>query len=619
MNISLQDDPSSEKRGFWEDLAWRRLRAWKAVKLVLEVVLGTWAVYNAVRYFLSYPKYSSLEGRAVALVLGSISAVCFALFLCEVAVAAIQPRPATAQSPSPISLLLRATILYIGCFFLSTSSVINLALTIAWRGAGELELATDSRCNLDIDTIWSVSSSKPQCPDFNWTAWLSLAIFRVAFTLILSLSLLIASSQCEVSHHPCYYTSYRPRHRHRRTDSKGASSTLIGGSTLRKFVTPPTRRSSSTMSQSTVYPSLRHPSRSSVSSRKTSHQSAAVDHYSTRTSHTFSNPEPPQSPTIPQTSVRDSCDEERQQCTPTPQDPLARLDPALLQQRLADAIYLSPSQFSDSSTNEEELNDFVVRFRSLVNQVARETEEAMAYARPDTYVREVDSDSESEESDLGSPTSLEFQNYELPFGFPRMPPRTLGYDEFGRPYPPDDHVRILNRYVRRMPTIESMGSREVASIWSYRDHARVGSPSVGSPSVQSLSRPSTRGRTDMTSSEPPSRANSLRLNIAAALATGHGISRPHTSGGSSTHSHHSGDFSHDRTRGELISPTRSGSSRPSTSRSTFSYHTINTSTSNAAAIGHGSGHGSPSSSNSTPSSDGFLSLSDDARASTGIV
>ena len=51
-----------------------------------------------------------------------------------------------------------------------------------------MELATDSRCNLDIDTIWSVSSSKPQCPDFNWTAWLSLAIFRVAFTLILSVS-----------------------------------------------------------------------------------------------------------------------------------------------------------------------------------------------------------------------------------------------------------------------------------------------------------------------------------------------------------------------------------------------------------------------------------------------
>lgn len=39
----------------------------------------------------------------------------------------------------------------------------------------------------------------------------------------------------------------------------------------------------------------------------------------------------------------------------------------------------------------------------------------------------------------------------------------VGYNEFGLPYPADEQVAMLNGYVRRMPTIESMGSREMGS------------------------------------------------------------------------------------------------------------------------------------------------------------
>ncbi|KAI3604149.1 hypothetical protein WG66_010122 [Moniliophthora roreri] len=587
MNLSLRDDATSaqEKQRFWEESGWRRLRAWKAVKFLLEIVLGAWAIYNTVRYFIAYSIYSSREGQAVALALGSVSAVCFASIMCEAALAASQPELIAAQLPSQTSLLLRTIILSLGSFFLLASSVVNLALTIVWRHSALRELDIDSRCRLDVDVVWSISSSTSMCSGANWTAWLSLAVFRIAFTFVLSLSLLITASQCQPIRRSSYYTSYRPHYRRR--GSGRASSTLVDGATLRSVITPPECRSSSTLtSQSTVIPPLRRSSHSTVGSKKASqyNSNTNIDRHSmpTRTSSTVDRSLSVASHQTANQDNQDMCEDDRQPFTP--QDPLARLDPALIQRGLADAIYLSPSSFNASSTRgDHDLNQFIDQFRVLVNQIARETEEAVEYAHPDTYVREVDSDSDTDESDLGSPRSLEFHNPDFPFGFPQIPPRTLGYDEFGQPYPPDEPVRILNGYIRRMPTIESLGSREVvSSIWSHMDSDRA-----GGLSIHSLSRPSTRGMTEFAGSEPTSQANSLRLNIAAALASSNGVSRPLTSESSAGHSHHSGD-------------------RPSTSRSTFSYHS-----GNAGAV---TGSGNLSSPNSTPSSDGFLSLSEEARS-----
>src|SRR5260370_30096462 len=48
------------------------------------------------------------------------------------------------------------------------------------------------------------------------------------------------------------------------------------------------------------------------------------------------------------------------------------------------------------------------------------------------------------------------------FNLPPVP-MALGYNEFGVPYPPEENIRILGGFIRRMPTIESMGSDEMAS------------------------------------------------------------------------------------------------------------------------------------------------------------
>lgn len=177
---------------------------------------------------------------------------------------------------------------------------------------------------------------------------------------------------------------------------------------------------------------------------------------------------------------------------------------------------------------EEEEVEFADRFRSLVLQITQETEDAIAIARSDG------TSSSSETAEEHTPTQVSpnaatnkydedydnfiynsrrsnNNNHENIFNLPSLPP-TLGYNEFGLPYPPVSSVRVLNGFVRRMPTIESQGSWEVTSSLGPSNHGH-GHSGTGSDHA-SISRRTTTSLTITTtdfseSSNPASRANSL--------------------------------------------------------------------------------------------------------------
>jgi hypothetical protein len=90
------------------------------------------------------------------------------------------------------------------------------------------------------------------------------------------------------------------------------------------------------------------------------------------------------------------------------------------------------------------------------------------------------------------------------------PPSIPGYNEFGLPYPPEESVPMLNGYVRRMPTIESMGSREIAST-NRGSSVYSGSVADRFPGTNN-SRPPTRISLSPPGSDPPSRTNSLSMH-----------------------------------------------------------------------------------------------------------
>ena len=139
--------------------------------------------------------------------------------------------------------------------------------------------------------------------------------------------------------------------------------------------------------------------------------------------------------------------------------------------------------------SDADLHGFVDRFRFLVDQITRETEEGIALAqndRPGHYVSPMAHDIEDLRPSHRSP-------------FPSD-------DD-------DDYVPVLGRTVHRMPTIESLGSREVMSLATSSLHR-------ASPGPHHMSRPSTRSNTfsleeaGIRTPSVRSRANSLDAALA---------------------------------------------------------------------------------------------------------
>ena len=109
-----------------------------------------------------------------------------------------------------------------------------------------------------------------------------------------------------------------------------------------------------------------------------------------------------------------------------------------------------------------------------------------------------------------------------PYGFnlPPLPP-SVGYNEFGQPYLPEEPLPILNGYIRRMPTIESIGSREIGSIGSTVSINKEPRITGSARSTLTFDRPPTRplSFSEATNSGTSSRPNSfgLRAELLASL------------------------------------------------------------------------------------------------------
>ncbi|KAI0062976.1 hypothetical protein BV25DRAFT_489065 [Artomyces pyxidatus] len=153
--------------------------------------------------------------------------------------------------------------------------------------------------------------------------------------------------------------------------------------------------------------------------------------------------------------------------------------------------HASSSEEAKAVLPDDDLQGFADRFRSLVSQVSRELEEGLQLEPDD---------------DIAAPRTPPIHHVldtHIPYA---------SLDEFGRPMH-DERIAVLGGVVRRMPTIESVGSRELMSI-------RSGLPNgLNSPTTTSSmsSRPPTRATMLSLSdgaSAPPSRSNSLHAAAA---------------------------------------------------------------------------------------------------------
>lgn len=139
----------------------------------------------------------------------------------------------------------------------------------------------------------------------------------------------------------------------------------------------------------------------------------------------------------------------------------------------------------DNTRQESDFNHFMGRFRSLIEQVTRDTDAGVELAHQD------------------QPVYYHYTEDAPPSPASSRPPTEDDEENVGEFFP------YFGRIIQRMPTIESMGSKEVMSL---------ASSARGDRSVHTLSRPPTRSNTLMTDgSQSPSRRNSL--NAAVALSS----------------------------------------------------------------------------------------------------
>ncbi|KAF7308031.1 hypothetical protein MKEN_01165300 [Mycena kentingensis (nom. inval.)] len=424
--LSFDGDPTTmrERKDMQERVVRRRLRRLRRMTAVLEVIVAAWAAYTTVRYFLAYTQInSSPAGQIASIVLGAVSLASFAALGVSVLVPYLQTYILGNHSVSKSSLnVARLVLRYATALLLLSPSFANLILAIVWRKTSSAALSSGVRCQLDIDVVWSIKTPQ-SCNPPSWTSWLVLAVVRLLVTVVVLVVYLVALA---------YYDATRRPSRHGRQSSASSHSTYVG-SPPNSALALPSQSSSSTLtrSNSRLTPA---PERRALRSSRSRGGSGSPPSGAQRLSQGSSSSGRSHDPLL----HYDSSDGEY--------DPYAE----------AGGTSSSPPPMSEA---DRELFSFVERFRSLVSQVSRETSSGIDTSNP----------SSSQAAFLAANSN--------------------GRDEFGRPISMqmrDDRVLILNSYIRRMPTIESIGSREVGSSVVGTAPSVAGSSIIG-PGDQAIS------------------------------------------------------------------------------------------------------------------------------------
>ncbi|KAA1474093.1 hypothetical protein DENSPDRAFT_840636 [Dentipellis sp. KUC8613] len=507
LGLNLDGDPvtSREKKGYWEKITRKRLRRLRTIKGVLELLIGAWALYTTVRYFVAYVIYSAADRQIVALSLGISSLVsftCLLLFSLRSVVPFHLFFNQDFQKLRRIQALGRIVTPYLISFFLIAPAIINLVLVFIWRRTSVADLGLQGRCHWDLDVVWRSVGGQCTTSVPAWGVWLAAAIARLIVTAVVLI----------IFHAACYYydvtrwpTTPPLAHFRRGSTQKEVSSIMQTRTpSSHTLATSVTNSNNPRLSAPSVHSlALHRVSIASQAPRDPSNRQSVIRPHSFLSVRTAVIPDfrdvhsavNQSAPSLGRSSGQTMAGYTTETST-TSEDESTESGGKSRSLRRVRSLYdmqgsssHGHSQHSSAESPDDEakkpigiadedLQGFADRFRTLVGQISREapytdSPEASPVTPPLHHVLET------------------HQSY-------------LTIDEFGRAVPTEEHIQVLGGVVRRMPTIESVGSREHTNSSSSR------------PAASSLasSRPPTRATMLSLStsdlSQPPSRSNSLK-------------------------------------------------------------------------------------------------------------
>ncbi|KZT00280.1 uncharacterized protein LAESUDRAFT_560262 [Laetiporus sulphureus 93-53] len=510
--LQLDGDPATpiERRSRWERRIRRKLRRLRWTKRILLTIIAGWATYNTVRYFLAFATYKYRKRQIITLALGSSTALSLTLLILSLVISVFAPRLGRIYRIDAPHVVLQTVLNYASSTLLLAPAIVNLVLTSLWRHSANSNYTLVGRCHWDIDVVWS-GLGKRCASSPAWQYWVAGAAVRVALTAAFVAAYHLASYQYDVTRQPSR------RRRHSRSQSGASQPFIASASASAGDLRPPVMSSvSSPLSPALMEHVGRQPSMSTSEGHMTAESfSSAAEHRPLRSSkarvasQNFLNSKAREVYQLPSAreekepgsaavssvegdhddatsssegcySLPDEFDRYGQQVRRLPgayshSSPSTALD-------MQDDDHVPPATFPD-----HDLTAFADRFRNLVDVLSRETEEGMAltqHDRPRYYPAYLPS--------LDSTSSAQF-------------PCDLD----------DDYVPVFGRTVHRMPTIESLGSRELMSLAGSSMHR-------ASPGPHHISRPSTRSNnlsmSENGTSTPSTRSRANSLDAALALA-----------------------------------------------------------------------------------------------------
>lgn len=400
-------------------------------------LIVVWAIYNTTRYFLSFPGFFSRQRQIISLCLGASTTLCFAVLASSLLLAVLNP---CAHDPSNVIEYTRGNILpYLASFLLVAPAIVNLILVILWRTSNDPQTTLRGRCRWDIDVVWSgVGLICDRSPSF--ASWLSGAVSRLCITSMV----LVRPSENQISYfvlflvHACcadmsspFQVAYHVVLHKYRTVCQDAEIIDRGPYTRFPKSVYVDRRKSITTAGS--------------GGTRTSRPQSFADRVESISPppnvHTHAEPMHRTQPSI--------SDETAQMITRIPTHDETGVSESVVSSFSHSQLHATSAGSSSPLYEDADLRNFVNRFRRIVHQAARDTDEGLGYTSPE-------SPEDDDRVHFGD-GQHEFNPYSE---------GNLLYDTNGLPIEVSvdpSQVQVFGRMVHRMPTITSVGSGERSS------------------------------------------------------------------------------------------------------------------------------------------------------------
>ncbi len=352
-------------------------------------------------------------------------------------------------------------------FFLFAPTVVNLVFVCVWRNVRS-GLSLRGRCHWSPDVLWVGVGGQcvPHAPA--WGVWLTAAILRLLLTAIVLVSHLYTGSSRDLilrALQVVYYfssgryralrvpVSYRPEDV-RRMDPVEITQIAQGDMPSRPapVVHPFAHKSGGV------------PQRSLSSSR----MQVIHEHSDTPNREPYDSEQEQAGPDSAESSTLSDEEESNQKSA---ESSATATNKSLRRTKSSRDVQMASSSSRlaalVSNVGEAELRGFADEFRALVDRVSLELEESRI--------------SENNNREPHTPPLHHVLDTHTPY---------MTVDEFGREVHTEEPIAILGGVIKRMPTIESVGSRERASLRSATLVSGTGG-GVGSASSSASSRPQT--------------------------------------------------------------------------------------------------------------------------------